>query len=226
MPSTFEENYQEIIDVVTKYHTKWRLDILHWMDYDDVKSEVVTHVWKKWHLWDQSRPLAPWVAQVCQRQILNKLRNHYTNYARPCIKCPHNLEGNYCAVTSNHEQCSECPLYARWMESKKNGYDIKMPLELENHAAEVNNMPSDEVDYDFAIKKLSVELGKHLDEKTLRAYFMLNFEHQEDKDVAAYLGFKPRPQNSVAKQMTEFKASLFDRVREIVRESDIPEMWR
>ena len=50
MPSTFEENYQEIIDVVTKYHTKWRLDILHWMDYDDVKSEVVTHVWKKWHL--------------------------------------------------------------------------------------------------------------------------------------------------------------------------------
>lgn len=226
MPETFEERYQDIVDVVKKYHTKWRLDILHWMDYEDVSSEIVTHVWKKWAQWDQLRPLAPWVATICQRQILNKLRNHYTNYARPCIKCPHNLEGNHCAITKNHEQCSECPLYAKWTEAKKNGYDIKMPLELENHTSEVNNMPSDEVDYDFAIDKLTEELHKHLDEKTLRAYFMLNFEHKEDKDVAIYLGFKPRPQNSVAKQMLEFKAALFNQVREIIRESDIPEMWR
>ena len=226
MPSTFEENYQEILDVVKKYHTKWRLDILHWMDYEDVSAEVVAHIWKKWHLYDQTRPLGGWVAQVCHNQIRNKLRNHYTNYARPCIKCPHNLEGNHCAATTNHEQCSECPLYAKWTESKKNGYDIKMPLELENHAAEVNNMPSDEVDYDFAIEKLTVELNKHLDAKTLRAYFMLNFEHKEDKDVAIYLGFKPRPQNSVAKQMIEFKTKLFNKVKQVIRESDIPEMWR
>jgi hypothetical protein len=112
------------------------------------------------------------------------------------------------------------------MESKKNGYDIKMPLELENHVAEVNNMPSDEVDYDFAIEKLTVELNKYLDAKTLRAYFMLNFEHKDEKEVAAYLGFKPRPQNSVAKQMLEFKNNLLIKVRTVIRESDIPEMWR
>jgi hypothetical protein len=109
---------------------------------------------------------------------------------------------------------------------KKSGYDIKMPLELENHISEVNNMPSDEVDYDFAVEKLTIELKAQLDEKTFRAYSMLNFEHLDEKEVAIYLGFKPRPQNSVAKQMVEFKSALFKKVREIIRESDIPEMWR
>lgn len=225
MSFTYEEKYPVILEVVRKYKNKWRLDILHWMDFDDVASEVATHVYKKWNLWDQSQPLEPWVATVCSNQIRNKLRNLYTNYARPCIKCPHNLDDNACALTSNHEQCSECPLFATWIKAKKNGFDIKMPLELENHSAEVNNKVSDELDYDEVLRKLQIELKKSLPEKTYKAFEMLNLQHKDEKDVAFYLGFKARPMNSVAKQMREFKANLLMDVKRILRESDISEMW-
>jgi DNA-directed RNA polymerase specialized sigma24 family protein len=226
MPQTFEENYQLIVDTVNKYHTKWRLNILHWMDYEDVSSEIVTHVWKKWHLWDQARPLAPWVAQVCTNQIWNKIRNNYTNYARPCIKCPNNLEGTHCSVTSNHEQCAECPIYAKWLETKKSACDIKMPLELENHSTEVNNMPSDEINYDLVLEKLQIELDKHLDEKSLRMFQLFNFENVEEKDMGAILGLKSRPNCTIAQQVSTLKDTLYKKVKKILKDSDIPELWR
>ena len=224
MPFTYEEKYSIILDVVRKYKNKWRLDIIHWYDWDDVQSELLNHVYLKWEKWDQSRPLEPWVSIVCLNQIRNKLRNHYTNYARPCIKCPHNIDDHACAITPNNEQCSQCPIFAAWVKNKKSGFDIKMPLELENHAGEVNNRISDELDYSVVLEKLSGELKKHLPEKTVKAFYMLNFDGANEKDVGAYLGFKAKPFNSVSKQMKEFKAQLMADVKTIVKESDISEM--
>lgn len=226
MPFTFEEKHQEVIDTIRRYQAKWRLNILHWMDYEDVASEITFHVWKKWHLWDQTRPLAPWVAQVCHNQIRNKLRNLYTNFARPCIKCEHNLEGNHCAITKNHDQCSECPLYARWEENKKNAYGIKMPLELVNHQDEVNSLPSTEIDYDLALEKLVPLLKEELGDKMFTAFYMLYFEHKSEKEVADFLQMRASAQNSVAKQMVELREWLFTRVRRILADSDIPELWQ
>jgi len=224
MPYTFEEKYNEVLDVVRKYNSRWHLDALRWLDYEDVSSEIVTHVWKKWHQWNQERPLAPWVSTICKNQIFNKLRNNFTNYARPCIKCPNNLEGTHCSATSNHEQCSECPIYAHWMTSKKSAYDIKLPLELENHKVEINNIPFDEVDYDLVMVRLINELTGKLDEKSFAVFKMANLDKKTDKEIVSFLKLKPKPGLGVMKQLTDIKANILASVKIIIKESDIQEM--
>ena len=88
---TYEECYEIIDTVVSKYQNKWRLDAINWFDFEDVAQVVKTHIFKKWHMWDQSRPLEPWVSRVASHQIKNVIRNNYTNYVKPCMSCPHNL---------------------------------------------------------------------------------------------------------------------------------------
>lgn len=225
MPFTFEEKYQVVHDIIQKYSNRWRLDAIHWTNFEDISSEIETHIWKKWHLWDQSKPIEPWIATVCMNQIRNKLRNLYGNFARPCIKCPNSLGETHCSATASHEQCIECPIYKAWVDSgKKTNHDIKMALELENHAQEVNNRPSEEIDYELAIGRLRVELAQKLEPQRFVAFEMLNFEHKDDKEVAVFLGFKNRPGNTVMRQMETFKSLLFVDVKAILKESDISEL--
>lgn len=227
MSYSFEEKYPVVKEVIQKYSNRWRLDAIHWFSFEDVASEIEAHIWAKWHLWDQSKPLEPWVATVCQNQILNKLRNHYGNHARPCIKCPNALEDNFCSVTSTHEQCIECPMYKAWVDSgKKDKHDIKMALELENHSNEINNRPSEEIDYELSVNRLRVELAGKMAPKTFVAFEMLCFEHKDEKDIAAFLGFKNRTGNSAKKQMERFKNDLFVQVKRFIKESDISELLK
>lgn len=222
---TFEEKYPTVKEVISKYSNRWRLDAVHWVSFEDVASEIEAHVFKKWNQWDQSRPLEPWVATVCQRQILNKLRNLYGNFARPCVKCPNSLGETHCSVTSSHEQCIECPIYKDWVDKgKKANHDIKLPLELENHSKEFNSRPSQELDYETAVNRLRVELAGHLEPKIFVAFEMLCFEHKAEKEVAAFLGLKSKLGVSVKKQLEEFKMNLIKTVRGVLKESDISEL--
>lgn len=224
---SFEEKYPAIKEVIQKYSNRWHLDAIHWLSFEDIASEIEMHIYKKWHLWDQLKPIEPWVATICQNQIKNKLRNNYGNFARPCIKCPNALGDTHCSVTSNHEQCVECPIYKGWVDSgKKMRHDIKLPLELENHANEINNRPSEEIDYDLSVSKLRVELASKMEPKIFIAFEMLCFEHKEDDEVAKFLGLKNRPGESVKKQMEKFKAELLTQVKGFLRESDISELLK
>jgi hypothetical protein len=101
-----------------------------------------------------------------------------------------------------------------------------MPLELENHTSEVNNMPSDELDYDLIIGRLREELKNHLTEKELRLFHLLNFDSVEEKDVGPLIGLKARPNSSVAQQLAILKDKLLKKVKKALQNSDIPELWK
>ena len=51
-----------------------------------------------------------------------------------------------CGLTPSGLQCNECELFAKWEKTKKNAYDIKMPLSLEFHAYTQNTEPEDHFD--------------------------------------------------------------------------------
>ena len=117
----FEDRISEIDAEISKRKGKWNLSALCWMDFDDVSQILRIHIYKKWHLYDHSKPLAPWLNRIISNQIKNLIRNNYGNYARPCVKCAAAEGEKGCVIYQS--QCSTCPLYAHWAKNKKRAHD-------------------------------------------------------------------------------------------------------
>ena len=171
----FEEKLPIIEVEIRKRRNKWQLNILKWMSFEDVEQIIKLHVFKKWHMWDQSKPLEPWLSRIIANQIRNLIRNNYTNYVKPCMSCPYNLGDDFCSLNKSGLQDSSCDKFAAWSKSKRHGYNIKLPLELENHSREVDDMSFEQLDFSRSIELLNQEMKKILSENYFHAYRMLFF---------------------------------------------------
>lgn len=222
-PKTYEECYEVIDSVVRKFQKKWQLKAINWFDFEDVAQTVKLHIFNKWHLWDQSRPLEPWVARVTSYQIRNIIRNNYTNYVKPCMQCKYNMGDNLCSLTSNGVQNSTCDQFAKWSKQKKSGYGIKLPLPMENHTKEIDQHHDTSIDFDASIKKLNALLKTSLSDTHYAVYTMLFFEHKTEEEVAKFMGYKTNEKNRTAgyKQIKNLKKMLKTKAQEIMSEHDI-----
>ena len=97
----------------------------------------MTHIYKKWHLWDQTKPIEPWLSRVVSNQFKNLLRNYYGNYVRPCLKCPHNLGNNFVNLTKVAYKIQVAPYIKNGKRKKKSAYDIKLAVTMESHTHEI-----------------------------------------------------------------------------------------
>lgn len=220
---SFEEKL-EIIDIeIKKRRNKWQLNILKWMSFEDVEQIIKLHIFRKWSMWDQDKPLEPWVSRIISNQIRNLIRNNYTNYVKPCMSCPHNLGDDFCSLSSNGLQNSSCDLFSIWEKGKKHGYNIKLPLELENHSKEIENISSESLDFDSAIISLNEHMQHVLPENYYKAYKMLYFEKKSDEEVAKFLGYRSSEKNRKIgyKQIKNLKKLFRDKAIEILKNFDI-----
>ena len=78
-----EKKFEDCIDVIdqeiSKRRNKWTLTSIAWMDFDDISQILKIHIYKKWHLYDNSKPLAPWLNRIISNQLKNLIRNNYSN---------------------------------------------------------------------------------------------------------------------------------------------------
>lgn len=222
---SFEDKLDVIENEIRKRRNKWQLNILKWMAFEDVEQIIKLHIYKKWDMWDQEKPLEPWVSRIVSNQMRNLIRNNYTNYVKPCSTCPYNLGDDFCSLLSSGLQGSDCNLYAGWEKSKKHGYNIKLPLELENHTREVENMSTQNIDFEEAIVLLNEQMKKVLSANYYKAYCMLYFEKKSDEEVAMFLGYKSSEKNRKIgyKQIKNLKKLFRDKAIEILRNFDI--LW-
>jgi hypothetical protein len=219
----FEEKLPIIEIEIRKRRNKWQLNVLKWMSFEDVEQIIKLHIFKKWNMWDQKKALEPWLSRVIANQIRNLIRNNYTNYVKPCMSCPYNLGDDFCALNISGAQDSSCEKYAVWSKSKRYGYNIKLPLELENHSREVEEMPLHQLDFSQSISLLNQEMKKVLSENYFRAYQMLFFEKMSDEDVAKFLGYRSSEKNRKIgyKQIKNLKKLFRDKAVEILKNKDI-----
>ena len=187
---SFEDKLAEIEAALEKKRSKWDLDAVPSVDYDDIKQIIMTHIYKKWHLWDQTKAIEPWLSGVVSNQFKNLLRNHYGNYARPCLRCPFNMGGNSCEKTASGIQDNSCLDYKDWERRKKPAYDIKLAVTIENHTNEIQEKRDDFLDIEEATEKISKELKPELTPKQYQAFRMLFIENHTEEKVASYLGYK------------------------------------
>lgn len=220
---SFEDKIDIINKAVNRKRSKWQLTAITWMDYDDVCQIIKLHIYKKWGMWDQSKPLEPWIGRIISNQLKNLIRNNYTNFVRPCLSCPHNGGDDICLSTKSGIQNSSCELYAKWERQKKSGYDIKMPLTIENHKQEIEQKTDNTLFSFISVDLLNEEMQKALTTKQYRAYIMLFFEDRDDEHVAKFMGYKTTEKNRMIgyKQIKNLKKLFKDKALEILDNKDI-----
>ena len=226
---SFEESIP-IIDVeLAKRKSKWRLNAIAWMDYEDVCQKIRLHIFNKWGQWDPKKGLLlPWVNRIITNQMRNLVRNNYSSFSRPCLQCVHNQGNNLCELYDT--QCSSCPLYAKWEKGKKNAHDVKMPISINENflknEGDFENRPLDIkdnysfVDYEGDIKKINVKMKERLSLVEWKIYNFLFIEYKSDVETAKLMGYKTSEKNRSPgyKQIKKIKNKIYIIAKEIASE--------
>lgn len=123
---TFEEGLSDFNEVLVLYKSRWTL-----ADYSfqDLSQDIRIHACKKWHLYDQTKPLKPWAARLISNFIKNELRNRYYIYQSPCLKCEFFLGDGQCKM---YKVCSsKCGPYKNFMDKKGQAAGLYFPVSYE-----------------------------------------------------------------------------------------------
>jgi len=219
--SNFESKIDEINAEIFKRKHKWSLTSLSWLDFSDVAQILRIHIYKKWHLYDQDKKLAPWVNRIISNQIKNLIRNNYGNFSRPCLKCSAAEGEDLCNIYG--KQCNNCPLYARWTKSKKNAYDTKLPVSLENHTQEVHDMVYDSIDIEKNAEVIHKKMLNTLKPLEAKFYKLVYIEHKSEEDADKHMGYKTSEKNRKIgyKQVKNLKKSIMIKVKKLIYNGDI-----
>lgn len=222
------EDLHEIIDQELKKRKRnWFLNSVAWIDFDDVCQIIRSHIYKKWDQWDQRRPIKPWLNKIIANQMKNILRNHYSNYARPCLNCPFNNDAqmNLCSFTKSGNQDATCPLYKKWEKTKKHAYNVKITLSLDSHMHEIDGNSDSHLTMDIqtASEKLIKELKRNLNDRQFKAFTLLFIENLPDEEVADKMGFKSTESGRKAgyKQIKNLKKLLKEKAARILEKKGI-----
>ena len=183
---TFEESVDFIDIEIAKRKNLWTLSSIQWMDYDDVAQIIRIHIYDKWHLYDPTKPLGPWLNKVIAHQIKNIVRNIYGNYSRPCLKCCASEGDNLCKIYDI--QCADCPLFLTWEKNKKQAkdalgiYERVIAIEaLANHT--LSNIHRD--DYARILQNAVAEMIVNHTKKQRISQEELDKLHEEDEKKEA-----------------------------------------
>lgn len=225
--ASYEDLYQVIDKELIKRKRNWFLSSVAWIDFDDVSQIIRAHIYNKWDHWDQKRPIKPWLNKIIANQMKNILRNHYSNYARPCLNCPFNNDAqmNLCSFTKSGNQDSSCPLYKKWESTKKHAYNVKITLSLDSHMHEIDGNSDHHLDLDIqeTSVRLIKELKKILNERQFKAFNLLYVQNLPDEEVAIQMGFKSTEAGRKAgyKQIKNLKKVLKEKATKILEKKGI-----
>jgi len=219
---TFEESFDFINQEIRKRQGKWNLSSLNWIDYEDVSQIIRLHIYEKWHLYDVNKPLGPWLNRIISNQIKNLIRNHYGNFARPCLKCEAQEGELGCKIYVN--QCNNCPLYGKWEKTKKSAHDIKLPLALEDHSFEIGMIKTqDSSTLQNNIKKLHLSMKEILKPNEWVVYKSIYIDNEAEETAAEKLGLISNEKNKKPgyKQIQNIKKSIIKKAKESIEKGSI-----
>jgi hypothetical protein len=223
---SFEESIDIIDSEISKRRHKWHLTAISWMDFDDVAQKLRLHIYKKWDQWNHNLPLRPWLNQVINNQMTNILRNNYSNYSRPCLKCKFNLGENTCQLYSI--QSSLCVDYAKWEKTKKPAYDIKFPVSMNastysDSGFTIENVLQNKeeiINVESYLPSFHKIMKKNLNAVEWKVYDYMFIQNLEDAEIAKKMGYKMSYKDGRLsyRQISKIKAKILKKARILVKE--------
>lgn len=220
MKPTFEESLSQIDYEIYKRKPKWTLTAVAWMDFEDVAQIIRLHIYKKWNMYNEEKPLLPWLNRIISNQIKNLLRNLYLNHCRPCLRCAA-AEGDTCRIYGS--QCAKCQLFAHWITHKKRAFDVKLPVALEFHEAEVHDTPYDNLDIEASAEKIHEHMLSILKPFEKEMYSYLFIEQLTDEEIAKKMEYKTKEKKRSAgyKAIGKIRKLLIEKVKKNLKNKKI-----
>lgn len=218
---TFEECYPLIVEAIKKRKYRWQLTAIPAISFEDIMQIILRHVYLKWHLYKQDRPLSSWLSVVINNQMINQIRNHYGNFAKPCLKCEfyegNDLCGKFGIVNS------QCELYRAWVYGKKTKHDIQLPLPMENRTQEVYDIQSNHIDIDRTAKNVHDKMKTVLKPLEWQIYEMLFIKMMTEEDVGKILKFKSRESGRSPgyNRVNQIKKIILNKVKNLLNDGEI-----
>ena len=218
---SFEESLDIINQCINKRKYRWTLSALNYIDFDDVAQILRLHIWKKWHLYDQSRKLESWLTVIINNQMINLLRNLYGNFSRPCLKCEFNEGGDGCLKFGT--QNTSCDLFKAWTFGKKTKHDIQLSLPIENHTQEVYDLKSNNIDVDRTALDIHVKMKAFLNDWEYKVYDLLFIQHKTEEEIGRLLQYKSTEagRNPGYKQISNIRKKILVKIKEMLKNGDI-----
>lgn len=217
----FEKSFHLINSEINKRKNKWTLSALNWIDFEDVSQIIRFHIFKKWELYDPKKPMLPWVNRIISNQIKNLIRNNYGNYARPCLKCAAAIGESGCRIYTS--QNDSCPMYKSWSKTKKNAYDLKMAVSIEDHSFEINNQPCNSSDMQRASENLHIKMKEILKPIEWKVYELLYISNKSEEQVCKLLNFKydKNAKTAYNKQLRNIQKSIIKKAKQCLANGEI-----
>jgi len=218
---TFEESIDIIDEEIRKRKSKWNLQSLAWMDFEDVSQIIKIHIFKKWNLYDSKQPLRPWLNRIISNQLKNLIRNNYGNFTRPCLKCAASQESEGCLLFI--KQCNLCPLYEYWSKNKKDAQNLKIPVSMDYHSIESNNLSYSANNFESNKAKLhEIMLGK-LKPIERSVYILIYIENKSEEEVAQIMNYKTSETGRTPgyKHIKNIKKSIIEKVKKALDKGEV-----
>lgn len=217
---TFEGNIDLINLELRKRQGNWTLSSIQYLDYDDISQIIRIHIFQKWHLYDQTKPLGPWLNKIISHQIKNITRNLYGNYSKPCNKCSAAEPDEGCKIYV--KQCNSCPLYAFWERKKKPAHELVSTLQIENHLNDKMEDFNSFLNVDEAAEKIHKVMKTKLKPKEWQIYKMLYIENLPEEVVAEKMNYKcSEDGRNRSKQLKNVQKKIIDKVKKAIYNNEI-----
>jgi hypothetical protein len=121
------------------------------------------------------------------------------------------------------KQSEACPLYANWTKTKKQAYDAKLPVCIDDHSHEINSAEYAGFDVLAMMEKLNVKMEETLKPAEWRIYKALYIDNLSEEDAATLMGYKTNEKNRVPgyKQIKNVKKSIIQKVKKMLNDGEI-----
>ena len=218
---SFEESIPLINREIDKRKGRWTLNSLSWIDFEDVAQIIKLHVFKKWHLYNPIKPLAPWLNRIITNQIKNIIRNNYGNYSKPCGRCAAAEPQDKCLVYGRQD--ASCPLVAKWEKTKKIAHDVKIAVPLENHLYEVKSQAYTEDNFFSNARKLHSKMSAVLKPLEWKVYKALYIDNLSEEEAAKVVGYKTSEKDRKPgyKQIKNIQKIIIQKVKKVLGNNEI-----
>lgn len=219
---------EEIDEELSKNRSRWYLDSATYISFEDVSQIIRAHIHEKWHLWDQTRDLKPWLNRTIKNQTINLFRNFYGNFAPPCTSCPFGerkigKDGySSCSFTKSQQPDNTCKLYANWQKKKQSAYELKNASSIPSDSEEFAAISSNLVDLESALERLIPIVKKRTSKKEFTVFNEILIKGREESEVGKELGYKENSGRGHGyRRIHSIKKKLLEIVKDILKTEDI-----
>lgn len=138
----FEDALPILEEILKLYRRRWTFVHYPW---EDLCQDIRIHLFGKFHLYDQQKPIRPWLSVAVHNFIINEIRNRWGRFQPPCARCELNLGENQCKLYGTN--LKKCTLYKKYLGQRLQNHSVEFPFSYEaieyDSQVELSHQPRD-----------------------------------------------------------------------------------